>query len=46
MTKDFDDLQDFLSLVYKNVKDTEKRNEIIKLYFKEKDDESNNFGDC
>jgi len=45
MTKDFDDLQDFLSLVYKNVKDTEKRNDIIKLYFEERDND-NNIGDC
>lgn len=36
---------DFLSLVYKNIKNVEKRDDIIKLYFEEKDND-NNIGDC
>ena len=39
------DTHTFLEVLYRNVKDVNKRQDIIKLYFKEKDNE-NNIGDC
>jgi len=38
------DTHTFLQILYRNVKDTKKRQDIIKLYFGEEDD--NNIGDC
>ena len=38
------DTHTFLQVLYRNVKDTKKRQDIIKLYFGEEDD--NNIGDC
>jgi len=40
-----EDTNTFLQVLYRNVKDTTKRQEIIKLYFGECDD-NNNLGDC
>mgnify|MGYP000964177664 CR=1 FL=1 len=39
------DTHTFLEVLYRNVKDVSKRQDIIKLYFKEKDND-NNIGDC
>ena len=39
------DTQTFLELLYRNVKNASKRQDIIKLYFEEKDND-NNIGDC
>ena len=38
------DTHTFLQVLYRNVKDKQKRQDIIKLYFGEEDD--NNIGDC
>jgi len=38
------DTENFLQSLYRNVKDVKTRQEIIKLYFGEQDD--NNIGDC
>tara|TARA_R110000851_G_C12738602_1_gene530585 strand:- start:268 stop:405 length:138 start_codon:yes stop_codon:yes gene_type:complete len=40
-----DDTHTFLEVLYRNVKDVNKRQDIIKLYFEEKEDD-NNIGDC
>ena len=39
------DTHTFLEVLYRNVKDVSKRQDIIKLYFEEKDND-NNIGDC
>ena len=39
------DTHTFLEVLYRNVKDVNKRQDIIKLYFEEKDND-NNIGDC
>ena len=38
------DTHTFLEVLYRNVKDVSKRQDIIKLYFGDNDD--NNIGDC
>ena len=39
------DTHTFLEVLYRNVKDVSKRQDMIKLYFEEKDND-NNIGDC
>jgi hypothetical protein len=41
----YEENNSFLTLLYRNVKDVNKRQEIIKLYFGEQDHD-NNIGDC
>jgi len=44
MTTSAEDTENFLQLIYKNIKSRDKREQMIKLYFGEEHD--NNIGDC